>query len=343
MQDKKILVVGYFGYETNQLDGQTIRTRCIYSLLKNKSNWQIDYFDTQTVKKSKSSSLSLLSKIMQADIVFCIAAHRNLKYLFPAIFFMTMASKTKLNYVSIGGWLVEFLENKPIHAYMLRNIQGVYVQTENLFLNLSKKKYNNVHLLHNFRITDYPLLDIEKNNSGKIRLVFMARVNPMKGVNLLFDLAKKIEELGLDYVSIDIYGPVLESYEPEFFDKVNKSTINYAGIIQPNDIYDTLKNYDLMLFPTKYYTEGFPGTILDAYISGLPVIATNWLNAKDFIDDQKTGYIIDFDNESLFIDKVIKLIENPYYIFSLQENVKKKREDYSAEAAWNILESNLWN
>lgn len=341
MRNKKILVIGYFGYETNQLDGQTIRTRCIYSLLKSKSNWQIDYFDTQTLKKSKLKSLSLLRKMRQADTVFCIAAHRNLKYLFPMIYFMTTANKAKLNYVSIGGWLVGFLENKPIHSYMLRNIHSVYVQTEHLFLSLSKKNYSNVHLLHNFRITDYPSLDTEKNNGGKIRLVFMARVNPMKGVNLLFDLAKKIEELRFDHVSIDIYGPILESYKLEFFDKVSKSTINYVGVIQPDDIYGTLKNYDLMVFPTKFYTEGFPGTILDAYISGLPVIATNWLNAKEFIDDQQTGYIIDFDDESLFIDRVIELIENPDDIFRLKENVKKKRENYSAEAAWKVLKSKL--
>lgn len=30
----KILVLGYFGYQTNQLDGQTVKTRDLYRLAK---------------------------------------------------------------------------------------------------------------------------------------------------------------------------------------------------------------------------------------------------------------------------------------------------------------------
>lgn len=29
---RKVLVLGYFGYNTNQLDGQTVKTRHIYTL-----------------------------------------------------------------------------------------------------------------------------------------------------------------------------------------------------------------------------------------------------------------------------------------------------------------------
>ena len=34
MNGKKILVIGYFGYKSNQLDGQTIKTRNVYKLIK---------------------------------------------------------------------------------------------------------------------------------------------------------------------------------------------------------------------------------------------------------------------------------------------------------------------
>ena len=92
-----------------------------------------------------------------------------------------------------------------------------------------------------------------------------------------------------------------------------------------------------MLFPTRFFTEGFPGSILDSYISGVPVIATNWLNAKEFIDDGETGYIVDFDNDEIFIDKVIYLINNPYLIAEIKANVIKKRYIYSPDEAWNVL------
>lgn len=31
---KNILIIGYFGYVTNQLDGQTIKTRNVFDLIK---------------------------------------------------------------------------------------------------------------------------------------------------------------------------------------------------------------------------------------------------------------------------------------------------------------------
>ena len=45
---KRILVLGYFGYLTNQLDGQTVKTRDVYRLVKEQSkDYSVDYFDTQ--------------------------------------------------------------------------------------------------------------------------------------------------------------------------------------------------------------------------------------------------------------------------------------------------------
>lgn len=34
----KVLVLGYFGYMTNQLDGQTVKTRDVYRLAKEQLN-----------------------------------------------------------------------------------------------------------------------------------------------------------------------------------------------------------------------------------------------------------------------------------------------------------------
>ncbi len=52
---RRILVLGYFGYLNNQLDGQTIKTRNIYELLllKTSDNISVNIYDTQQYKCSK--------------------------------------------------------------------------------------------------------------------------------------------------------------------------------------------------------------------------------------------------------------------------------------------------
>ena len=340
----KVLVLGYFGYKTNQIDGQTIRTRSIYNLLKEDSNLNLYFFDTQSFQESKLRIFKLIKLLVSADVVFNISAHRNLKYLLPLVFLITKVTNKKLNYIAVGGWLFEFLKNKPIHRYMLKKINGVYVQTDNLRLTLKSVNFKNVYLLNNFRPLQFPKVNVVKNNKSEtIKLVFMARVHPLKGVNLLFKLEEEINKAGIENVFIEIYGPIFKGYEDEFISKLKNSKIEYRGILNPAEIYDVLQKYDLMLFPTKYYTEGFPGTILDAYISGLPVIATKWLNAEEFIEHGKTGFIVPFDDEEAFIQQVIDIVNNPEIITKLKEAALLKREEYSADSAWNILRSVLYN
>src|SRR5690554_635261 len=340
----KVLVIGYFGYKTNQIDGQTIRTRSIYNLLKEDSNLNLYFFDTQSFQESKLRIFKLIKLLVSADVVFNISAHRNLKYLLPLVFLITKVTNKKLNYIAVGGWLFEFLKNKPIHRYMLKKINGVYVQTDNLRLTLKSVNFKNVYLLNNFRPLQFPKVNVVKNNKSEtIKLVFMARVHPLKGVNLLFDMEEEINKAGIENVFIDIYGPVFKDYEEEFTSKLKNSEIKYRGILAPSEIYDVLQNYDLMLFPTKYYTEGFPGTILDAYISGLLVIATKWLNAEEFVEHGKTGFIVPFDDDEVFIQEVINIAKNPNIITELKKAALLKREEYSADRAWGVLKKAIYN
>lgn len=136
---------------------------------------------------------------------------------------------------------------------------------------------------------------------------------------------------------------MLESYSEEFFNDLNKyqGKVSYLGVLQPEDIQLSLSKYDLMLFPTKYFTEGFPGTILDAYEAGLPVVATRWKYAEEYVEDGLSGLLCDFEDEQDFIYKVTKICTNPDLIFKLKAGAVEKSKEYSPEAAWDILSANL--
>jgi len=342
MKKSKVLVLGYFGYQTDQLDGQTIKSRSIYNLLRSKQHEyfaSVDFFDTQIFKLSKFNLLKMIGAILKCNILIYIPAQNNLRFGFPFIYFLTKLKGIKLHYIVVGGWLIEFLRNKPLHSKLLKKINGVYPQS-NLLTDGLKKEYefNNVRTLHNYRVHKYdaqinPVLDI-------IRIVFMARIHPMKGVKSIFRLDKEIRRRDLRNIVIDLYGPVFPSYQEEFSSHVKASeTVNYKGILQPGEIYQTLNKYDLMVLPTKYFTEGFPGSILDAYIAGIPVIVSRWKHAEDFVENGKTGIIYEFNNEQDFFDSVFRLIDNPKEIFKMKKGALSKSDEYSAESAWNILKA----
>lgn len=81
---KKVLVLGYFGYLTDQLDGQTVKTRDVYRLAKEQlTDCDVEYFDTQSLQKSKP--LVLRCSVKLCVVKLCsICRHitsSNIKYI----------------------------------------------------------------------------------------------------------------------------------------------------------------------------------------------------------------------------------------------------------------------
>ena len=333
----------HFGYLNNQLDGQTIKTRNIHQLLQlklSKDN-EIYIFDTQCFKHSKFSFLNMLWKIFRCNRLVYLPAENNLKYLFPIIFVLCWLIRSKILYFVVGGWLVEFLESKRLHVVLLSNVQAILSESNDLSNSLTKHYHlKNVITFPNFRIHSFTPTFVQ--NKDFFRIVFMARINRMKGIDYVFNLAEYLENIhiGKKPIIIDFYGPVEKKDEEYFHTQLNKHNIlSYRGILQPEDIYKTLNNYDLMVFPTKYYTEGFPGTVLDAYISGLPIVATHWKHATDFIIQDKTGYIVPFENsEKDFINSVLKIYKDDNLSLKMKQNAYERSKNYSIINTWKIIE-----
>lgn len=330
-RQQRILVLGYFGYETNQLDGQTVKTRDIYRLLceqRGKSN--VDWFDTQSFRKSVFKVFSMFWKVCRCDVLAYLPAHNNLKYIFPIIFVFSKIFSFKIHYFVVGGWLSGFIENLPLHRWMLKRIKGIHVETQRLLLDLKERYgFRNVDIFPNFRFFDFtPEKRIEDQ---ALRLVFMARIMKKKGIDWIFNLADYILKQGLEEkISITFYGPVAEEDSEYFASKVNRyKFINYNGLLQPADIHRALSQYDVMLLPTHFYTEGLPGSIVDAYISGVPVIVTRWIHAEEFVDDGRSGFIIPFENgQDILIEKVLQLFNDRERLRQMQDFALRKREEF---------------
>ncbi|WP_276390441.1 glycosyltransferase family 4 protein [Eudoraea chungangensis] len=344
MDRLKVIVFGNFNYHSNKVCGQTIKTRNVYELLKSKEDIffsKVDYLDSEIHSLREIGSFKTFIKSTKVDIWVYLPATRSLNVIFPFLYMFSKLFSQKIQLVVIGGWLGDYLKRKPLYAFMLSRIHRIYPETDYLSTILKNDfGFDNVKRLNNFR--NIRFLPKKRSQTKITRLVFMARVHPLKGISTIFRLSQKLIELKLEQVKIDIYGPIYNEYLKEFEEECKNSSENliYKGVLQPNEIYQVLTEYDLMLFPTLYYTEGFPGSILDAYISGLPVIATKWMYASEFIDNT-SGVITDFDNEQDFVANVIDLIRNPNKLVSLRKGALLKSREYSREQVWETFKDGL--
>lgn len=335
---KKVLVIGNFGYKKNQLGGQHVKTRDVYRLVDEQTAGNIDYYDTEDFKFRKWSIFTMFWKVIRCHMLFYLPAHNSLKYIFPIIYVLSAIFRVRIHYFVVGGWLREFLMSLPMHRWMLRRVAGIHVETKRLKNELEEYfHYENVDIFPNFRFFEF---EPKRFESEKLRIVFMARVNKMKGLDWIFELAEAIEAQHLqDHFSITFYGPILKEDNNYFEENVLRfSFIEYKGVLEPKDIHETLSKYDVMLLPTHYYTEGLPGSVVDAYISGIPVIVSEWKHSHEFVENGVSGFIVPFENgQKDLIDKVLLLEKDRNLLHQLQANSLQLRMVYAPPSLEKIL------
>jgi|SRR5665648_36735 len=341
----KVLVLGYFGYATNQLDGQTVKTLSVYELLKSKEKelGTVSYFDTQQFQYSKLSFFKMFSSLVKCNKLIYLPAHNNLKYIFPLLFIFSKLKRIEIIYIVIGGWVDEFLQSKKMHIAMLSKIKGIFTESNQMTNNLiDQYNFKNVLTFPNFRLHSFiPSFKIDTN---RFKIAYMARIFKEKGIDIVFRLADYVQKTyGNEHsISIDFYGPIQKDEENYFREQLDKyDFVSYKCILEPEQIYVTLEQYDVVVLPTRFFTEGFPGTIMDAYISGVPVVVTRWKYASEFVNHGNSGFLFDLDKEEDFYIYVDRLYNDRSQLLKMKHGAYEKSKEYSSESAWQILKQYL--
>jgi glycosyltransferase involved in cell wall biosynthesis len=335
-----IYIIGAFGYTTGHLDGQTMESRSLRTLLEMHGILDYTYFDTEQLHFNKSSFLKMFGGLFKTERLFYLGAQANLKYIFPFLWIIAKLRGIEFHYFVVGGWIAEFLKDKPLHRWMLRRINGMYTETWSIANKLTKfYGYKHVDCFPNFRIYNFEP-DIKLYEGDPLRLVYMARIVASKGYMRVLDLARYLKDkYGEDKVVIDFFGPIFPDDKDIFINGVKEfSFVSYKGVLQPEVINETLANYDAMLFPTNYPGEGLPGTIVDSYISGIPVIASDWRYNAELIDHGKTGFIFDLNNINEFYESVELIMKDRHLLYNLKLQAHAKRIDFDYKTAWNVIE-----
>ena len=127
------------------------------------------------------------------------------------------------------------------------------------------------------------------NSKGPLKLLFAGSITRRKGINLILQAVKQLEN-----VELTIVGPMAE--KKEYLDKYNVK-FTYFPFLHHNDLAEQFKNTDLFVFPS--YLDSWGKVVLEAMACGTPVIVTENTGSKDVVM-QGGGKIIPVDDlESL--------------------------------------------
>ena len=137
---------------------------------------------------------------------------------------------------------------------------------------------------------------------GSIRLVFIARIHPMKN---LLNAIKVLKNVKGDVV-YDIYGSIEDKEywaecESEISQLPPNIEVNYCGMVEHDEITKVLSNYHMFFMPTV--GENYGHSIAEALCCGVPVIISDKTPWTD-INDNNCGAALGLSNVEKFADVI---------------------------------------
>ena len=144
-----------------------------------------------------------------------------------------------------------------------------------------------------------------------------------------------------DKFFVDFYGKIDEKYEAYFYKGIeNLKNVNYCGFLDlhKHNGYDTLSQYDIFIFPTYWRGEGFAGVLIDAFISGLPMIITDWAHNREFVSEGKTALFIPVHNIIALSQKMKDCIDKKIDIYTMSLNCQEQAKKYDID---NVITTEL--
>ena len=148
------------------------------------------------------------------------------------------------------------------------------------------------------------------------KLLFLGRIDPAKNLELLIQILSEISEFPYELI-IAGEGNTLYTQKLKLLtSRLNQ--IKWIGEVEGDEKYRRLAEADLLVLPS--HTENFGNVVFEALSQGTPVMVSDQVGAKDYIQERKLGWVVALD-EDKWKSALIEIWQD-----------SKRREDIRARA-----------
>lgn len=340
---KKVALIGSVGFGESTSSGQVIRSRILLNQLQEYyGSHGVYLINTSDHRKRFINIIArLICSIFCCDSYIIMLSGGGRRVFFPILVCLKKYFGKKILNNIIGGDYAEFVCKNPKFIKYSNSFDVNWVQMPSMKLAVEQKGIQNVEVLPNSK----PLVivsedSLEKNSKKPFKFCTFSRVSKEKGIELAINAVEQINrEAGEIIVELTIYGKIEDDYTHNFkliMDNATKA-IKYGGIVDYDKASEELSKYFMLLFPTTFEGEGFPGTIIDAYSSGIPVISSDWKFNPELIESGWTGYVYDHNRPEELLGFIRKAIDNPDEIDAMRKNSIVEAKKYTLENVMPIV------
>ena len=325
---RKIYYIGGF---PPPYGGVTVKNLVLYAEMEKivkSRNKVIRLIDTQLAKKNPTillKSLSILMLCKKCNFVIATAG-KNRRNISSLLYLFNKGILSASILIVMGGIFAQEIQDDEKYCKILKEYKKIYVETEKMKADMEKNGFNNIDIYPNCRKIEEYKWSVNVNLDKPLRCLFFSLISPIKGVDLILDVANN-----MPHVKFDFWGEIEGGYETIFMEHVKSlENVKYCGIFKANgdNVYSKINEYDVLLLPTKWKAEGVPGILVESKIAAIPAIVSDICYNSEIVANGVSGIVLKENNSSFLMQSVQYLDENRQELTSLKANALKSAQHY---------------
>lgn len=230
-----------------------------------------------------------------------------------------------LNYASALHYTTE--EEKVLARPFVGHDRGFIVPNglylEDYLITVNKGEFRNKH----------------PQTANKKIILFFSRLNFKKGLDILIEAYSELL-LEREDIHLVITGPDNDGYGDKvrqwIEEKKIESHVTFTGMLTGLEKHQVLRDADVFVLPS--YSENFGISVIEAMISGLPVIISNKVNIYRELLDHEAGEVVNCDPIEVR-SSISRIIDDNEYALKLSRN---GYEFVSSNYDWNKVGLKLY-
>ncbi|MGB8981695.1 MAG: glycosyltransferase family 4 protein [Anaerolineales bacterium] len=279
-------------------------------------------FNFEKVRRSVLILPRYAYEIPRCDAVLVFANDLFAITLAPLLLFIARLFHKPFYLKPVGAGLDLFIKarKKIFREYLLSVLHatnGILAQTRLLVDDLKKLGVTNTYYLPGCRPLGsiYP---VQNDGMAGFRIIFLGHITRLKGPLILLDALTFLSKICDQQVTCDFYGPIHDEIHDEFLQKLaSVPNAHYCGIARPGSGPQLISQYDALVLPTYYDTEGHPGVLIEAMHAGVPVISTRVRTFPELITNGWNGFLVPTQDSRALAEAIHVLALEP----ALQEKM----------------------
>ena len=213
------------------------------------------------------------------------------------------------------------------HTFMRCDL--VFVQTRELLR--SFRDHDNFRWFANTRDLKAPSTEPPQAVS---RLVFISQLRREKGLQETLEACRDLPA----NCQLNVYGPPMPDTDMSLFDG---SAGVYRGVLDAHEVPGVLLQHDVLVLPTYWKSEGYPGIVLEALQCGRPVITTWWRCVPEVVEDGKSGLLVEPRSTPAVKEAIQRLTNDPNLYRRLCRGARERGEFFRSGTWYDQMAKEL--